>query len=123
MKSIIKVQKVKEGILKGHSLDGIPTTEEVVSKGIHLGDISKALVKKVEEIFLYLIEIKEEINAMMNDIFSIKKVNVSQQNEINELKTTVKILTLQNEELKKKNIDMEKDIEQIKEMLIEFKKK
>jgi len=80
-------------------------------------------VKKVEEIFLYLIEIKEEIGVMMNDIFTIKKVNASQQNEINGLKTTVKILTLQNEELKKKNIKMEKDVQEIKEMLIEFKKK
>ena len=60
---------------------------------------------------------------MMNDIFTIKKVNVSQQNEINGLKTTVKILTLQNEELKKKNIKMEKDIKEIKGMLIESKKK
>ena len=59
----------------------------------------------------------------MNDIFTIKKVNVSQQNEINALKTTVKILTLQNEELKKKNIKMEKGIKEIKGMLIESKKK
>ncbi|MBW8051871.1 MAG: hypothetical protein FVQ77_16350 [Cytophagales bacterium] len=117
------LRTVKPHIIINQSLDGIPTTEEVIGKGLSLGFITKALVKKVEEIFLYLIEIKEEINAMMSDIFSIKKVNASQQNEINELKTTVKILTLQNEELNKKNIKIEKDVQEIKDMLSNIKKK
>ena len=116
MKSIIKVQKVKEGILKGHSLDGIPTTEEVVSKGIHLGEISKALVKKVEEIFLYLIEMKEEINTIMSDIFTLKDNDVKMQEEINELKE-------KNEMLEKGNKEMKRDIMEMKEILNELKKK
>ena len=122
MKSIIKVQKVKEGILKGHSLDGIPTTEEVVSKGIHLGDISKALVKKVEEIFLYLIEMKEEINAMMKDIFTLKDNDVRMQVEIDELKAENTELKSGLKKVMNENIEMKNDIEKIKKLLAGKKK-
>ncbi|MBW8050048.1 MAG: hypothetical protein FVQ77_06855 [Cytophagales bacterium] len=110
------LSKVKPDIFKDHSLDGIPTTEEVVSKGIHLGDISKALVKKVEEIFLYLIEIKEEIKAMMNDIFALKNNDVKMQEEINQLKE-------KNEMLEQENVEMKRDIMEMKEILNGLKKK
>ena len=110
------LSKVKPDILKYHSLDGIPTTKEVVSKGIHLGDISKALVKKVEEIFLYLIEMKEEINAMMNDIFTLKNNDARMQEEINELKK-------KNEMLENENIEMKSDIKEIKQILFKLNKK
>ena len=73
-------------------------------------------MKKVEEIFLYLIEIKEEINIMISDIFTLKNNDVRMQEEINELKE-------KNEMLEQGNKAMKRDIMEMKEILNELKKK
>lgn len=44
---------------KGY-LPGIPSAEEVKANGIDLGDMNARLLKKIEELTLYLIEIKKE---------------------------------------------------------------
>jgi len=52
-------------------LPEIPSENEVSQNGIALGDMNKLLLKKIEELTLYLIEMKKE--------------NISQQKQINEL--------------------------------------
>jgi len=44
---------------KGH-LPGIPSAAEVEKNGIELGDMNKKLLQKIEELTLYLIEMKKE---------------------------------------------------------------
>ena len=56
---------------KGH-LPGIPSAEEVKANGINLGGMNATLLQKIEELTLYLIELKKE--------------NVEQQKEIDKLK-------------------------------------
>ncbi|WP_448105172.1 hypothetical protein [Pedobacter panaciterrae] len=52
---------------KGH-LPGIPSAEEVKANGVDLGDMNAKLLKKIEELTLYLIEMKKE-----NDIRNAKQ--------------------------------------------------
>ena len=52
-------------------LPEIPSENEVSQNGIALGDMNKLLLKKIEELTLYLIEMKKE--------------NISQQKQINDL--------------------------------------
>jgi hypothetical protein len=61
---------------KGH-LPGIPSASEVEKNGIELGDMNKKLLQKIEELTLYLIEMKKENDAQ------IKKL----QSEIESLKS------------------------------------
>lgn len=56
----------------GH-LPEIPTAKEVEENGINLGEINSKLLKKIEELMLYMIEMRKE--------------NDSQQKEINQLKS------------------------------------
>ncbi len=49
--------------LEGHLKD-IPSAKEVELNGIELGEMNKKLLQKVEELTLYLIEIKKEINNL-----------------------------------------------------------
>lgn len=44
---------------KGH-LPGVPSAEEVKSNGVDLGEMNAKLLKKIEELTLYLIEMKKE---------------------------------------------------------------
>jgi hypothetical protein len=48
---------------KGH-LPGIPSASEVEANGFELGDMQKRMMEKVEELTLYIIELKKEIDAL-----------------------------------------------------------
>jgi len=50
----------------GH-LPGIPSAEEIEENGFELGDMQKKVLEKVEELTLYVIELKKEIEALKKD--------------------------------------------------------
>jgi hypothetical protein len=64
---------------KGH-LENIPSEEEVLKNGINLGEINAKLLQKIEELTLYMIEMKKE-----NE--NIKKENAEMKKDISMLKT------------------------------------
>lgn len=45
---------------KGH-LENIPSEEEVLKNGINLGEMNAKLLQKIEELTLYVIEMKKDI--------------------------------------------------------------
>ncbi len=55
--------------LNSHLL-GVPSAEDVKKDGVALGDMNAILLKKVEELTLYIIELKkenEEIKSRINE--------------------------------------------------------
>lgn len=63
---------VKAYINKSQHLPEVPSEQEVLKNGINLGERNKLLLKKVEELTLYLIQEHED--------------KIAQQKEINDLK-------------------------------------
>ncbi|WP_281232427.1 hypothetical protein [Flavobacterium gelatinilyticum] len=57
---------------KGH-LENIPSEEEVLKNGINLGDMNAKLLQKIEELTLYMIEMKKENSEMKKRIEQIEK--------------------------------------------------
>ncbi|WP_190808393.1 discoidin domain-containing protein [Flagellimonas sp. S3867] len=58
-----EIQKhIKE---KGH-LPNIPSATEVKANGIELGEMNRLLLEKIEELTLYILQLKEEINLLKN---------------------------------------------------------
>ncbi|WP_285060236.1 hypothetical protein [Pedobacter ginsengisoli] len=57
---------------KGH-LPGIPSAAEVEKNGIELGDMNKKLLQKIEELTLYLIEQKKEIQTLNSKVENLQK--------------------------------------------------
>jgi len=49
-------------------LPGIPSEDEVKKNGIDLGQMNAELLKKIEELTLYVIELKKESESMKNEI-------------------------------------------------------
>lgn len=47
----------------GH-LPGVPSAEEVEAEGLSLGEINKALIQKVEELTLHVIELQKQIDEL-----------------------------------------------------------
>jgi hypothetical protein len=57
---------------KGH-LPGIPSAAEVEKNGIELGDMNKKLLQKIEELTLYLIEQKKQIETLNTKVENLQK--------------------------------------------------
>jgi hypothetical protein len=66
------LNELEKFIQQYQHLPDVPSTKEVQSKGINVGDTQALLLKKIEELTLYVIELKKE--------------NLTQQQEINDLK-------------------------------------
>lgn len=56
----------KHIVEKGH-LENIPSEEEVLKDGINLGEMNAKLLQKIEELTLYLIELKKENNNLKDN--------------------------------------------------------
>ena len=62
-----------ETFIKEHKhLPEIPSADEVQEKGVNLGEMQVKLLKKVEELTLYMIELKKENKAMKEELRAIK---------------------------------------------------
>lgn len=56
--------EVKAFIVENKHLPNIPSASEIEKSGIKLGDMSKKLMEKVEELTLYVIQLQEQINEL-----------------------------------------------------------
>ncbi|WP_214228801.1 hypothetical protein [Pedobacter sp. B4-66] len=74
---------------KGH-LPGIPSADEVKANGIDLGEMNAKLLKKIEELTLYLIEIKKDNELEKINNSEQKKIIHQQQKDIKYLKSKIK---------------------------------
>lgn len=66
------LKEVKSHIDHFGHLKGIPTTKQVEENGISLGEINTLLLQKIEEMTLYLIKADERIEALENEIESLR---------------------------------------------------
>jgi len=79
---LASLNEVESFIKENKHLRGIPTTKEVISDGVNVGEMNALLLKKIEELTLYMIE--------------ENKVSEKQSNEIELLKKEVELLKGQN---------------------------
>ncbi len=68
--------EVEAYITKHKHLEGVPSAAEVKEKGIDLGDNQTVLLKKVEELTLYMIELNKKVEVLAKENEELKqKVN------------------------------------------------
>ncbi|MCO5949828.1 SlyX family protein [Mucilaginibacter flavidus] len=79
---------VKTYIDLNHHLPEMPSAAEVAKNGQNLGEINTLLLKKVEELTLYMIEKDKQVKALEQQ----NEILVQQQAEIDQLKKQVKEL-------------------------------
>lgn len=61
--------KELEAFIKKHQhLPGVPTTKEVTTNGISIGENQELLLKKVEELTLYVIQLEKEVQQLKKQI-------------------------------------------------------
>lgn len=65
--------ELEEFIKKNGHLPNMPSAEAVEKQGADLGEITRVNVEKSEELFLYLIEMKKEIDNLKKENADLKK--------------------------------------------------
>ncbi len=58
------LDEVEDYIKKNNHLPGIPSAKEIESTGISLGEMQKMQMEKIEELTLYIIDLKKEIEKL-----------------------------------------------------------
>jgi cytoskeletal protein CcmA (bactofilin family) len=70
------LEEVKAHILKEGHLPNVPSAQEVESNGLKLADMTVNQQEKIEELFLYLIDLNDEVKTLKAENESLKeKVN------------------------------------------------
>lgn len=67
------LQQVEAYINKHRHLAGMPTAQDIEKNGIDLGDNQALLLKKVEELTLYVIELNKKVDAISKENKLLKK--------------------------------------------------
>jgi len=83
--SLPSLVDVKTYIDQNQHLPEVPSAQEVEKGGLNLGEMNQILMKKVEELTLYLIEKDEKEKQQQNQL-------KTQQEEIDQLKQQVQLL-------------------------------
>ncbi|MFI5161957.1 MAG: hypothetical protein ACHQHN_11805 [Sphingobacteriales bacterium] len=89
-----KLSDVKTYIDKNHHLPEMPTEVQIAKDGLNLGEMNKLLVKKMEELTLYLIDKDQEIKTQQQFIQSQQAMNISLQKQLDELRKDISTLKL-----------------------------
>jgi len=71
--NLMSLQEIEEYVLVNKHLPDVPTGKEINKNGINLGDMSLILLKKIEELTLYVIELKKSNDLMVEEISKSKK--------------------------------------------------
>ena len=66
------IAEVEEFITKNNHLPEVPSEKEVTENGINLGEMDALLLKKIEELTLYVIELKKENEEIKEQIVKLK---------------------------------------------------
>jgi hypothetical protein len=70
---LMPLNKLEKYIKTNKSLPDIPKEKEVVKEGVNLGEMQAKLLEKVEELTLYVIELKKENEELKNRISALEK--------------------------------------------------
>ena len=61
---LMSINEVENYIRENKHLPNIPTESQVKDEGINLGEMDAKLLQKIEELTLYVIELKQEIDQL-----------------------------------------------------------
>ena len=71
---LLSLKDLEKFIAAEKHLPGLPTSVEVAAKGIDVGDNQAILLRKIEELTLYLIELNRTVEQLKKENTALKKV-------------------------------------------------
>jgi hypothetical protein len=71
---LMPLEQVEEFVNKNKHLPNVPSADEMVNTGIDVATVDAKLMEKIEELTLYMIEMKKEINTLKAENEQMKSV-------------------------------------------------
>ena len=68
------LKEVEQFITAKKHLPGIPSAKQVADEGLHLGDMQKRIMEKVEELTLYVIQLNKENQQLKQEVETLRKI-------------------------------------------------
>ncbi|MGA2296900.1 MAG: hypothetical protein ABSG15_05045 [FCB group bacterium] len=68
------IKEIKSYIDKNGHLPDIPNKDEIKLNGLNISEMQKQLLRKIEELTLYIIDLKRENQEIKNELKNLKKV-------------------------------------------------
>lgn len=87
---LTSLKDLESYISKNDHLPGIPSQKEVTDHGVELGEINKLLLKKIEELTLYIIAEKHVSNKQAESITRMSRLIKRQGLQLKQLSETIK---------------------------------
>jgi len=72
---LLSINDLENYVDKNHHLPGIPSANEVNENGLNVGEFQNLLLQKIEELTLYIIDLKNENNVLKEEIKKLKSLN------------------------------------------------
>jgi len=76
---LMTLEELERSIQQNNHLPGLPAAAEVEENGVHLGDMQKRLLEKVEELTLYTIEQDKQIKELQMKLNSLENSSRSKK--------------------------------------------
>jgi len=70
--SLMPLSEVEKFINKNSHLPDVPSAKQIKENGQSLGEMNTILLKKIEQLMLYILEQKKEIDSLKNDVQTLK---------------------------------------------------
>jgi len=62
------IQEVESYVKENKHLPNVPSTQEVLEKGIDVAEMDATLLRQIEELWLHVIELKKENNILRDEL-------------------------------------------------------
>ncbi len=96
------LSELKEYVNKNSHLPNFPSAADIATKGLNLGETDKLLIKKVEELTLYLIEKDEQVKSQQLQLDTQQQMNTQQAQQLQSQQEQINLLIKQVAQLSQK---------------------
>lgn len=71
---LMPITELEDFIQKNNHLPGVPSEKEVKGKDLDISETQTMLLKKIEELTLYILKLNNEVKVQRSEITSLKKI-------------------------------------------------
>jgi len=104
------IEEVEQFVKENKHLPNVPSAAEVTKNGVDVVKMDATLLRQIEELWLHMIEVKKENEALKEEVVSSNNTN----KDIADIKEINKVLLEQIEELKSYTVKLNERIQELK---------
>lgn len=73
---LMPLPELKDFVAKHHHLPDVPPADDVIANGVEIGEMQGVLLKKIEELTLYTIQLQEQLEQVQKQLKDLKEKDI-----------------------------------------------